>query len=350
MRKKRKAAVDSFGPIPEDALEFITDPADRNAGDALLHSLDRMTEKDVTRKGAAHQKGAEKKKSNKIRNIILAVSIAVFVICAVWLVNNLIQKKQASDETSMLREKYFSGIDFINSDGEEFDPGDGAISRLPSAMSAKQVLCLSDRIALKNSISPGNGNKDLDSMRAGITGLTAQNPDTFGWIAVPDTRIDHPVVQGQDNEWYLDHSFMGNYLVTGAIFADYRNNRDIFRNFNTVLYGHNITTGDMFHDVTKFLDEDFFNSTLIYVYTMKGVYVYEPFSIFEAHAEYNYFRTEFASTDEFIAFAREMRDNSIFRKDIDFISTDRMLTLSTCTNGASTQRWCLQAKLVQVIN
>lgn len=349
MKKKRKAAVDSFGPIPEDALEFTIHPADKNAGDALLHSLDRMSEKDVVSKGGSHSKPAAKKKSNLVRNIILTVSIAVFVVCAVWLVDNLIQKKQASEEDDDIR-NIFSGADFLQDDDGTFDPGDGVLARLPSATSAKRVLCLSDRIAQKNGLVSGNANKDLESVRSGITGLTAVNPDTFGWITVPGTHIDYPVVQGQDNEWYLDHSFKGSYLVTGAIFADYRINRDIFRNFNTVLYGHNLTTGGMFHDVTKFLDEDYFNSTLIYVYTMNGVYVYEPFSIFEARADYNYFRTEFASTDEFISFAREMRDNSKFKKDIDFISTDRMLTLSTCTNGASSQRWCLQAKLVQVIN
>ncbi len=349
MKKKRKAAVNSFGPIPEDALEFTVHPADKNAGNALLHSLDRMTEKDIKAKGHTHSKDEKKKKGNLVRNIILAVSITVFVACAVWLVDNLLQKKAASEENDDIRE-IFSGASLLQNGDGEFDPGDGVISRLSPAASAKRVLCLSDRIAQKNGLSFDNGNKDLDSVRSGITGLTALNPDTFGWITVPDTHIDYPIVQGQDNVWYLDHSFKGNYLVTGAIFADYRNNRDIFRNFNTVLYGHNLTTGGMFHDVTKFLDEDYFNSTLIYVYTMNGVYVYEPFSIFEAHAEYNYFRTEFASTDEFIAFAREMRDNSKFKKDIDFIPTDRMLTMSTCTNGASTQRWCLQAKLVQVIN
>ena len=338
MRKKRKEAVSAFGDVPEDALEFSVNPGDENADDVLLHSLDNMSEKDVS-------PDARKKSGGVIRNIILIVSIAVFVACAVWLVDNLIQKKKGADETDSLRREFFSGTSFAeNGRMDEYDPGTGAICRLHAAVSADRVLCLSDRIAQNANPSSGDHNKDLDQIRAGITGLASKNPDTFGWITIPDSHIDHPIVQGDNNEWYLDHSFLGDYLVTGSIFADYRNDRSIMKNFNTVLYGHNITTGDVF------LDEDYFNTTLIYIYTMEGVYVYEPFSVFEARSDYNYFRTEFASTDDFIAFAREMRDNSRFVKDIDFVSTDRMLTLSTCTNGMATQRWCLQAKLVQVIN
>lgn len=349
MSNKRKDAASAFGPIPEEALEFSINPGDRNAGDPLLHSLDRMSERDVSGNSKSHEK-PKKKKGGVVRNVILIISIAVFVGCAIWLVDNLIQKRKAAEETDDLR-RSFSGTSFAeNGEIEEYDPGDGAIVRLHKAASAAKVLCLSDRIAQNNNPVSGVSSKDLESMKAGISGLSAQYPDLYGWITVPDTHIDHPVMQSGDNEWYLDHSYKGTYLVTGAIFADYRCSRSIVKNYNTVMYGHNITTGDMFHDVTKFLDEDFFNSKKIYVYTMDGVFVYEPFSIFEARSDYNYFRTEFANADEFIAFAREMRDASIFVRDIDFKSSDRILTLSTCTNGAQTQRWCLQARLVQVIN
>jgi sortase B len=348
MSRKRKDAASAFGPVPEEALDFSVNPGDRNASDPLLHSLDRMTEKDIAPSSHSRQK-PQKRKGGVVRNVILVISLIVFVGCAIWLVDNLIQKKKAVDETNELRTS-FSGNSFAQ-DGEveEYDPGNGAIVRLHKAASAQRVLCLTDRIALNNNPVSGVSDKDVASMLAAISGLGAQYPDLYGWITVPNTHIDHPVMQSDDNEWYLDHSYKGTYLVTGSIFADYRCSRTILRNFNTVLYGHNITTGDMFHDVTKFLDEDFFNSTKIYVYTMDGVYIYEPFAIFEAASDFNYFRTEFANDEEFIKFAREMRDTSVFKRDIDFKSTDRILTLSTCTNGAQTQRWCLQARLVQVI-
>ena len=112
-----------------------------------------------------------------------------------------------------------------------------------------------------------------------------------------------------------------------------------------------MTDGSMFHDVVAYLNEDVFRNTLIYIYTMDGVYVNEAFFVVETRADYNYFRTEFASTADFIAFAEEMQRNSKFQKNMEFLSTDRMITLSTCTNS-TTQigRYCPQAKLVQVIS
>ena len=348
MRRKRKEAESAFGPIPEDALEFTTNPGDENADDPLLHSLDKMTEKDVDGKKGAHDK--PKRKMSVVRTVILAISITVFVGCAIWLVDNLIQKHKGAAETDELR-KAFSGADFAeNGEVDDYDPGDGAIVRLHRASSAANVLCLSARIAQRNNPVTSLSNKDFESMRAALSGLNAQYPDLYGWITVQDTHIDHPVMQSTDNEWYLDHSYKGTYLVTGSIFADYRCSRTVLRNYNTVIYGHNITTGDMFHDVTKFLDEEFFYSKKIYLYTLDGVYIFEPFAIFEARSDFNYFRTEFWDADDFIKFANEMRTTSKFVRDIEFKSTDRILTLSTCTNGAQTQRWCLQARLVQVIN
>ena len=195
---KRKDAASAFGPIPEEALEFSINPGDENADDPLLNSLDRMSEKDVSAKPRSHDK-PKNKKGNVVRNVILVISIIVFVGCAIWLVDNLIQKKKAAEETDELR-KSFSGTSFAeNGEVEEYDPGDGAIVRLHKAASATRVLCLSDRIAQNNNPVSGVSSKDLESMRAGISGLSAQYPDLYGWITVPETHIDHPVMQSTDN-------------------------------------------------------------------------------------------------------------------------------------------------------
>ena len=177
------------------------------------------------------------------------------------------------------------------------------------------------------------------------------NPEVMGWIYVPETDIDYPFVLGADNDYYLNHSPERNYSALGAIFEDFENHPDIDDNRNTVLYGHNVWYGGMFHDVEKFLDEEFFNKMIpIYLYTPKKVYVYEPFTIFEASYDYQYFQVDFKDDEEYVAFMREMRDNSRFPQDIDFTADDRMLTLSTCTNGAKTQRWSFQARLVETVD
>ncbi len=326
-------------------LEFTENPGGNHEDDPFLDSLDKLREKDIS--GAKSPKNGKKKKISPVRTVTLVISLAVFVTCAVYLVFNLIQKKQGQEFYDNLAKEYFGGISF--SGGEQKD--DGAVKRLVKISSASKVLCLSDRLALGANVVSGDYDEKLAEMRASLTALSEQNPDTYGWITVPGTNINYPIMQTSDNEFYLDHIYDGSYRVVGSIFADWRNNKTIYRNFNTVLYGHNMTDGSMFHDVVAFLNEDVFRNTLIYIYTMDGVYVYEPFSVFETRADYNYFRTEFASTADFIAFAEEMQRNSKFQKNMEFLSTDKMITLSTCTNS-TTQigRYCLQAKLVQVIS
>ena len=350
MSRKGKDAADAFGPIPEDALEFSINPGSGDSSDPFLGSLDRMSERDIAPGNQKHNKPKEKASAGRIvRNVILTISILVAVGCAIWLVDNLIQKKQSVDEIDEIRDLFYGVATDEGGIGDEYDPGTGAIARLHKAAAASPVLCLSDRIAQNNDPTSVVSDKELDSKRAGILVLQGQYPDVYGWIKVPDTHIDHPIMQSNNNDYYLNHSYKGTGLVTGSIFADYRCSRTIMKNYNTVFYGHNITTGDMFHDVTKFLDEDFFNSKKIYVYTLDGVFVYEPFTIYETRDDSGYIRTDFANSDDFIEFAEKMRNNSNFFRDIEFKASDRIITLSTCTNGAQSQRWCLQARLVQVI-
>ena len=106
----------------------------------------------------------------------------------------------------------------------------------------------------------------------------------------------------------------------------------------------------MFHDVTKFAKEEYMNGKLIYVYTYDGVFIYEPFSFYESRFDYQYFQTSFANENEFVSFANEVQGNSaLASKNITFSKDDRLLTLSTCTNGYYTQRYALHARLIDSI-
>ena len=96
---------------------------------------------------------------------------------------------------------------------------------------------------------PADLNQPTDSdlmlqIRARLGALKAQNSDLLGWITIPDTKIDYPVVHTVDNEYYLNHAFNRNYLRAGTIFADYRNQKNLSRNRNTVIYGHNMSSVD----------------------------------------------------------------------------------------------------------
>jgi sortase B len=243
---------------------------------------------------------------------------------------------------------------------DAFRPDEGVVKYLASDT---ESTTLNDMTSIRSGMAAENAgeakpaaeeeekkhNEELEKMRAGLMSLAQINPDVYGWITVEGTNINYPLVQGEDNDHYLNHAYTGDYLPIGSIFVDFRCEESITRNFNTVIYGHNITTGAMFHDVTKFFKDEYFNGTYIYVYTLDGIYVYEPFSIYKTREDYNYFRTAFSSVEKFVEFAEELRDNSDKAKDVTFGKNDRILTLSTCTNIVQSERYALHARLVKTI-
>ena len=97
--------------------------------------------------------------------------------------------------------------------------------------------------------------------------LLATNPDTIGWIRVPDTKIDYPIVQSPDNQYYLHKDFEGKDSVYGTIYLDADSKSD-FSGWNNPIYGHHMKDGSMFKDVVKFKDQDFFeNHRYFEIYT-----------------------------------------------------------------------------------
>ena len=75
--------------------------------------------------------------------------------------------------------------------------------------------------------------------------LIAMNSDCVGWIQIPGTDINYPVVQAADNEFYLTHNFNRETAACGAIFMDYRNDVDA-KAEHLILYGHQMKDNSMF--------------------------------------------------------------------------------------------------------
>lgn len=88
--------------------------------------------------------------------------------------------------------------------------------------------------------------------------LKEKNPDVIGWITVPGTVINYPIVKGDDNDKYLHYTFENVKNANGSIFLDYRCSGELSDSLN-VIYGHNMKRGAMFHDLEKFKEEKFFD-------------------------------------------------------------------------------------------
>lgn len=339
----------------EGELSFDVPQGEELENGVFLNSLDELSEDDIELNETA-ARAARISLSEILRRIMFYGCLAVFIISCVMLVQNLIAKRRGIEIYDRLEAEFFS-TGFSVDLSSAFEPEEGAVKYLAAGTESPT---LSDMTSIRNGMEAMEQentevheekeyNEELEKMRAGLTSLARINPDVYGWISVAGTNINYPLVQGDDNDYYLNHAYTGDYLPIGSIFVDYRCEESITRNFNTVIYGHNITTGTMFHDVVKFFKDDYFENTCIYIYTFDGIYVYEPFSIYETRYDYNYFRTGFTSADDFIEFANELAENSSKEKEVSFTENDRIITLSTCTNGAYYSRYALHARLIKTI-
>ena len=88
--------------------------------------------------------------------------------------------------------------------------------------------------------------------------LIAINPDVNGWLTMPGTAIDYPLVRGSTNHTYINKDVYGNFALSGSIFLDSRNDA-YYRDLYSLLYGHNMSKHRMFGDVNLYKDEAFFN-------------------------------------------------------------------------------------------
>jgi sortase B len=178
------------------------------------------------------------------------------------------------------------------------------------------------------------------------------NKDVYGYINIPNTKVSYPMVQCEDNDFYLKHGVNGKPLAVGAIFIDFRNHSKVELNRNIIIYGHNMLNGSMFCDATKFVeDKNFFMNTDndIEITTFDGLYTFRVFSAYPTDKYDKYFRTYFSSDEEFLTFLQEREAKSLYhRDDVTLSKDDIIITLSTCILGNEDGRYAVHAKLIKV--
>lgn len=185
--------------------------------------------------------------------------------------------------------------------------------------------------------------RDLINNDNTFSDLVKKNSDTVGWIRIPNTNIDYPVVQGDDNEFYLKHDFYKKQNVYGWIFSDFKNGFPIL-SWNTILYGHNTSVGIMFGDLINFLDENWYKNEenkYIYFSTKESDYKFEIFSVYKINNTNDYL-----SIDNKDGFIDMIKNRSFIDFGVD-VEDEKILTLSTCYNSISSNiKLVVHAKMV----
>jgi sortase B len=174
--------------------------------------------------------------------------------------------------------------------------------------------------------------------------LIKLNSDIVGWIRVPNTRIDYPVVQTKDNEYYLSHSIEKKPSKSGSIFMDYRNNGN-GGDRNIILYGHHMKDGSMFKDLMKYKDSEFYReASRIQFSTLYEKAEWEIFSVYITSPDFDYIQTHFFDDEDFETFLEEIQGRSHYPTKVEVGKEDTILTLSTCTYEFQNARLVVHAK------
>ena len=177
--------------------------------------------------------------------------------------------------------------------------------------------------------------------------LSNINSDYVGWIRMKNSYIDYPMVQGTDNDFYLDHLYTKEYNYVGSVFLDCNNNRD-FTDKNTVIYAHNVKNGTMFMEIAKFEDPSYYaDHDVIEIMTPECNYKLYPVAGILTTGTDNYVSYQFGSDEEFMNYVSYFTSNSTFSSNVVIEPSDQTVLLSTCSYSLEDGRYALLCRLVK---
>ena len=164
--------------------------------------------------------------------------------------------------------------------------------------------------------------------------LVKINPDVYGWITLYGTEIDYPLVQGEDNDKYVNTDAQGNFSVSGSLFLDCNNARDMSDTVN-IIYGHHMEKDKMLGGLDHYEKEDYFKKHQYgNLYVDGKNYGLEFFMLIHVDAyDSKVYNTNERGIDSYIEYISSF---SIQKLDID--ERERLICLSTCASDSTNGR------------
>ncbi len=286
-----------------------------------------------------------KNKTKKtITTILMIICAIVFVCCAVYLIRYYAASKKSEDTYADLRA-------LVDTEAEapvDLSSADYEVSTEQASNQDEKK----DKADEKDKyFTEVNGRKIYKKYAA----LYEKNPEFIGWLTLPDTVIDYPVMQTPDDEEkYLHLDFDGEYSSAGTPFADTDSSIEPPSD-NIIIYGHNMNTKKMFYELTNYDSEEFYkNHKTIIFDTIYGPGKYEVVAAFRSQAYpkgttgvfkyYDFFDAE--SEEDFDAYMESCRALTPYEIESTAKYGDKLITLSTCAYHSETGRFVVVAKRV----
>ncbi len=283
---------------------------------------------------------AKKKKKEQRRSMLLLLGI----------VSALLLGYCVTDEMSYRIQSFASEKKMEALQNSVLQPMEKAAETEP--VMERVAMAGSDSVVMSDSARQPEPAEQENGILPEYADLYEKNDDIVGWIRIPDTRINYPVMQTKDDmEYYLHRDFNGNEDVNGLPFLDAR--CDVEKpSTNLLIYGHSMNSGAMFAGLADYKDYEFYQAhKKVYFDTMRERGEYEVVAVFQSRVAYvdevtfRYYNFIQADTqEEFDSFISAVKKLSYYDTGVDVEYGDELLTLSTCDREITDGRLVVLAK------
>ncbi len=198
--------------------------------------------------------------------------------------------------------------------------------------------------------------REEDNTFTAFNPLQEKNEDVRGWISISGTKVNNPIYQTTDNEYYLTHNMYKEKSRYGALFFDYRCKTGVATSQNLIVYGHEMRDGSMFGTLKSFKSLSFYkvNPTISLTLLEKQTQ-FKIFAVMVINADptddngymFNYITPSFKSQTAFLEWVAEAKERSIINTNVDVAADDQVLTLVTCINEFDNARFVIMGRMVR---
>lgn len=197
-------------------------------------------------------------------------------------------------------------------------------------------------------LDPHIGEPDI---KVDLTKLQEENKDIFGWIYIPKTKINYPLLAPGDDDKYLRHTYKMEYNILGSIFVSQDCGTDFLHQAHSLIYGHNTQNGSMFGDLKEYKKRAYYDEhPIFYILTKDRIYKYRIFSAFTAETSSKVYQMTFPTNANFSSWLEDMSKKSETDFGVPIIAlgdaSERIMTLSTCTSRTRTERFVVNGILI----
>lgn len=308
----------------------------------------------------------EKKKlsaSEKIRRIILVIAGIAIVVSAYMLFNEYRlhkeNEKAMSDISSLIITEPVTEPSTTEPSTTEAatENGNNAQTTTKKPTTTKPVttryLTPSEQFALLKQQNP-----DIvfpENMQPKYAKLYVENQDFVGYLHADNSDLDFPIVQGKDNDEYIEINFFGEYTKYGSPFMEATNNTKNL-DMNTVIYGHNMRDGSLFAALEQYMTlEGYKEAPVISFNTLYQDFDFKVIAVMITNINpeddngyvFRYYWTNLNSVINYKAYLNQLAQRSFYDTGVDVQPSDRILTLSTCHDEFDDARLVVVARLVR---